>query len=80
MKHTRPHHCKKCPTRTAERRDLDRHYWAWHPKFAARLGLPRPEQPGCSLCAKTFTRKDNLTRHVRNCHADGKRGRSGDRA
>ena len=53
----------------AERRDLNRHYQAFHPKFAQReLGL-RPVGPIlCDFCDTTFTRRDNKMKHMRRFH------------
>ncbi|RYP03113.1 hypothetical protein DL764_005374 [Monosporascus ibericus] len=64
-KHEKPLRCQRCPASKAEKRDLLRHYRVCHPGYAwNKLGL-RPEQFRCPLCLKTFTRKDNLTRHMR---------------
>ncbi|RYP34222.1 hypothetical protein DL767_004345 [Monosporascus sp. MG133] len=67
-KHEKPLRCQRCPASKAEKRDLLRHYRVNHPGYAwNKLGL-RPEQFRCPLCLKTFTRKDNLTRHMRRYH------------
>ncbi|RYP78742.1 hypothetical protein DL771_000409 [Monosporascus sp. 5C6A] len=67
-KHDKPVRCQWCPASKAEKRDLLRHYRVSHPGYAwSKFGL-RPEVFCCRLCLKTFSRKDNLTRHVRKYH------------
>lgn len=73
-KHTRPLHCEKCPAAVAERRDLIRHYWTYHQDYARKHGF-QSERSECAVCHRKFTRKDNLTRHVRKYHGVG--GRKG---
>ncbi|KAH7023847.1 hypothetical protein EDB80DRAFT_56023 [Ilyonectria destructans] len=65
----RPEHCKSCPRRFGFRRDLERHVVAKHKHEAKVMGLSletiRCKHPSCT---KTFSREDNLTRHLKNHH------------
>jgi hypothetical protein len=53
---------KYCDHRTADQRDMDRHYWASHRNYAREHGIPNPEGV-CPDCGTKFTRSDNMTRH-----------------
>lgn len=68
-KHEKPHGCKAsdhCDHRTAEPRDMNRHYWSTHKEYARRHNIPGDEEYPCSKCGEIFTRADNLKRHKDN--------------
>ena len=56
---------KNCDHRTADQRDMDRHYWSHHKKFAEKYGIHNPKED-CPTCGMEFTRSDNMTRHQNN--------------
>lgn len=62
--HALPVQCNVCEWKTAENRDMYRHYWASHKRYAERNGIPR-DNDACKTCGKAFTRKDNLTKHMK---------------
>lgn len=68
-KDERPELCKYCPRRFGFGRDLKRHIIAMHKHEAKTIGLSverfRCKQPACT---KTFSREDNLIRHLKNHH------------
>ena len=64
--HTKPQKCHLCSTATAERKDLNRHYWVHHKQYARGETL-RPVTVACHDCGEE-TRSDNLTRHRRRKH------------
>ncbi|KAL2132275.1 hypothetical protein VTI74DRAFT_3989 [Chaetomium olivicolor] len=59
--HIKPRHCKLCPFRGAENKDLNRHMWSNHPDVARKWGVPREEEQ-CPVCGHR-ARKDNMKRH-----------------
>ncbi|XP_046393914.1 oocyte zinc finger protein XlCOF6.1-like [Ischnura elegans] len=58
--HAARHHCAYCPRIFFHHSNRRKHELAFH------LG-PRPRLP-CTLCTKTFVRKDGLMAHVRSAH------------
>lgn len=46
---------------------MDRHYRIAHRSYARRMGIP-DEDYACTMCGQTFTRPDNLKKHMRNLH------------
>ncbi|KAH6998903.1 hypothetical protein BKA56DRAFT_665436 [Ilyonectria sp. MPI-CAGE-AT-0026] len=68
-KDERPELCKFCPKGFGFGRDLKRHIIAKHKHEAKTMGLSvekfRCKHPSCT---KTFSREDNLTRHLKNHH------------
>lgn len=71
-KNKKPEVCVKCHEGFAWKRDLDRHYKVHHKMHAVETGLtvdriPCP-YPDCVKTNTVFTRKDNLTRHIRKIH------------
>ncbi|KAK4211364.1 hypothetical protein QBC37DRAFT_14418 [Rhypophila decipiens] len=72
----------ECANRQAQRRDMNRHYWTSHKKWAAENNIPELKED-CEACGKTFARKDFLKRHLdKGCKAtlDRRRGRTGSRS
>ncbi|OIW22907.1 hypothetical protein CONLIGDRAFT_686988 [Coniochaeta ligniaria NRRL 30616] len=61
-----------CDFVTAEQRDMNRHLWVTHNRYARRHNI---EDPGdqCDRCGKWFTRRDNLLKHLnkRRCRPAG---------
>ncbi|KAH6990952.1 hypothetical protein BKA56DRAFT_221276 [Ilyonectria sp. MPI-CAGE-AT-0026] len=69
--HTKPVKCAAdpgCKERRAEQRDMDRHYSSAHKSYARLMGIPDDDYV-CAVCSKTFTRHDNLLKHMRNLHS-----------
>jgi len=71
---TKPVLCHLCLEKFAFLRGLKRHYVVSHRDYAASIGLPVARSvcpiPGC---LKTYTRSDNLTRHLTNDHGRRRR-------
>lgn len=70
-KHELPVACKAskdCDHRTAEPRDMYRHYWSTHKPYAKKHDIPGDEEFPCPnpKCNKVFTREDNMLRHFKN--------------
>ncbi|KAK7430187.1 hypothetical protein QQZ08_003372 [Neonectria magnoliae] len=69
--HDKPLKCKadkNCKVRQAQQRDMDRHYRTAHKKYAEKQGIL--EEPSkCRLCGETFTRPDNLHKHMKKKHS-----------
>ncbi|KAK7404116.1 hypothetical protein QQX98_010074 [Neonectria punicea] len=69
--HDKPLKCKAdkgCNVRQAQQRDMDRHYRTAHKKYAEKQGiLEKPSK--CRLCGETFTRPDNLHKHMKKKHS-----------
>ncbi|KAI5467468.1 hypothetical protein BGZ63DRAFT_28207 [Mariannaea sp. PMI_226] len=64
--HDKPVTCQAppyCEFRCAEQRDMNRHYKAHHGKFADTLKISK-EPSTCPVCLQTFSRSDNLTKHM----------------
>lgn len=66
--HTKPRQCHFCLFATAERRDLNRHFWAHHEEYARAHSIPRDRRV-CPDCGQR-SRGDNLSRHKRRKHGD----------
>ena len=52
-----------CKHKTAERRDMDRHLWVEHKRYAERHNIDNPGDK-CDQCGTWFTRRYNLQRHL----------------
>lgn len=68
--HDKPVRCladPNCKTKTAENRDMDRHYRTAHKSYAKRNNIPS-EEDVCDECGKMFTRGDNMKKHMRKMH------------
>ncbi|KPM37384.1 hypothetical protein AK830_g9162 [Neonectria ditissima] len=69
--HDKPLKCeadKHCKTQKAQQRDMDRHYRTAHKKYADKQGIM--EEPSiCELCGESFTRPDNLRKHMKKKHS-----------
>lgn len=52
-----------CDFTTAEQRDMQRHLWVTHNRYAIRHNIQDPKDQ-CNNCKKWFTRRDNLQRHL----------------
>lgn len=66
-KHELPEGCrasKTCEVRTAELRDMHRHYRAAHKSWAKANNIPN-EESACPKCGEPFTRNDNMNRHLK---------------
>ncbi|KAK3374284.1 hypothetical protein B0T24DRAFT_290896 [Lasiosphaeria ovina] len=62
----RPVKCAYCSLGSTYTRELKKHIRAKHKDIARELGML--EEFPCDLCARTFTRRDNLIRHLRSKH------------
>ncbi|KAH7156423.1 hypothetical protein EDB81DRAFT_880742 [Dactylonectria macrodidyma] len=72
--HDKPIKCSadpNCKTKKAEQRDMDRHYLTAHRAYAQSIGLSLDEYV-CLVCRKTFTRLDNLQKHMKRTHSPNK--------
>lgn len=56
-----------CPVLKADERDMHRHYWVEHKPYAEMLGIPEVDAQ-CELCGETFSREDNMKKHVKKVH------------
>lgn len=77
-KHERPVGCEalsSCDTRTADPRDMNRHYWSAHKGWAKANNIPNEEKE-CPNCGEQFTRGDNMTRHLKGGKCRRRRHRS----
>jgi hypothetical protein len=66
-KHDHRFPCKfyeDCGEISADKRDLNRHYWSHHKKYAIAAKLP-PVEGKCEACGKKFSRQDHATRHLK---------------
>ena len=69
---------RRCPTSscawTAEKdqKEIDRHVWVDHRKWAKESGYP-PMESQCDECARVYSRKDGLLRHKREVHGGNAR-------
>jgi hypothetical protein len=66
--HTKPRQCHLCHIATAERRDLNRHFWSHHEAYARANRIPE-DKSVCPECGKR-SRTDNMSRHRRRKHGD----------
>ncbi|KAM7203004.1 hypothetical protein V8F20_004251 [Naviculisporaceae sp. PSN 640] len=68
----------ECSNREAQRRDMYRHYWRAHKRWAETNKIPEQKKQ-CKDCGKWYARKDFWTRHRVNgtCPALRKRQRGG---
>lgn len=69
-KHELPEGCladRSCDHRTAELRDMQRHYWVAHKSYAKKNNIPE-ENADCPKCPRTFTRRDNMLKHYKKQH------------
>lgn len=56
----------------ADQRDIHRHYWIYHKKYAEERNIPNPATT-CDTCRAKFTRNDNMTRHKNKGKCQAKR-------
>lgn len=63
--HLRPHKCEECQLRFSEKREYNRHIDTHARQFS--------DSVECEACGITFTRKDNLEKHIRLLRCRGKR-------
>jgi len=66
LTHTRPYDCPLCDSATAARKDLHRHFWVSHPRYAKENDIPNDKMV-CPYCQKE-SRSDNLKRHIKSQH------------
>lgn len=66
LTHTRPYDCPLCDSATAARKDLHRHFWVSHPRYAKENNIPNDKMV-CPYCQKE-SRSDNLKRHIKSQH------------
>ena len=65
----KPANCPGCPKMFPFKSgDRKKHIAARHPELAPEHGVSTKKLP-CKWCPETFSRKDNLQRHLRNTHA-----------
>ncbi|KAK3940424.1 hypothetical protein QBC46DRAFT_125589 [Diplogelasinospora grovesii] len=64
--HDKPEKCEFCPYSAAFPRAVDRHVAAKHKDEAKEKGLDLGGR--CPMCDKTFSRRDNIRKHVRRKH------------
>jgi len=70
--HSKPCKCSLCSYSTAQRKDLDRHYWTTHENYAREHNIP-DDKIGCPYCRERG-RSDNIRRHIRRKHPDRSSG------
>ncbi|KAK3314204.1 hypothetical protein B0H66DRAFT_537447 [Apodospora peruviana] len=64
--HNPPLTCKadsNCNHRKGQKRDMDRHYWSAHKRWAEANAIP-PQEEKCLGCGRVYARKDFLKRHL----------------
>jgi hypothetical protein len=69
-RHELPEGCQAdahCGHRTAELRDMHRHYWVSHRSYAIANDI-QEENANCPKCPRTFTRRDNMLKHYKKQH------------
>lgn len=67
--HLKSFQCPQCAKAHGAKRDLERHIWSQHPKYASDHQVPT-EKRTCRVCGKE-ARRDNLKRHMRTVHGIG---------
>lgn len=65
-KHSLPYKCprEKCKEAKASKKEIDRHVWAAHSKWADETGYRPRLDKACPGCGAVFTRADNMKQHL----------------
>ncbi|KAI9172178.1 Zinc finger protein [Paramyrothecium foliicola] len=62
-------HNDTCGYRTAQQKDMNRHYWTTHREWARENNVPNTRVE-CDYCGETLERDDNLKKHMERKHPD----------
>jgi hypothetical protein len=60
---------ESCEKRTAQQKDMDRHYWTTHRPWAEANNIPSTETT-CPVCSEVLRRSDYLSKHMDRYHSD----------
>lgn len=65
-KHNLPYECPRetCNKTKASKKEIDRHVWAAHCKWANETGYRPRLDSACPVCGAEFTRADNMKQHL----------------
>lgn len=72
--HEKPEICPRCVYRASYERDVTRHVWVKHKKWAEQTGYKSIEVE-CKICKAVLQRPDYLPRHMKEVHGGTKRRR-----